>query len=76
MFPQWMSQTTDDMSGWLNKDTNLSNVILMPFTSKPPVSQEGLTVEAYMCLRETQACGQHGTYVISELALIMQVSQF
>lgn len=26
MFPQKMSQTTDDMSGWLNKDTYLSNV--------------------------------------------------
>lgn len=30
---------TDDMSGWLNKDTYLSNVRIMSFTSKPPITQ-------------------------------------
>lgn len=33
-----MSQATDDMSGWLNKDTFLSNVRLMPSRSKPAIT--------------------------------------
>lgn len=37
-FLQRMSQTTDDMSGWLNKDTYLSDVILVSFTFKPLIT--------------------------------------
>lgn len=36
--PERMSQATDDTSGWLNKDTFLSNVRLMASRSKPAIT--------------------------------------
>lgn len=69
---QSMSHTTDDMSGWLNKDTYLSNVILMSFTSKPPITQthSGGQLESYMCLRH-QSVISVALIKIPELALII-----
>lgn len=64
MFPQWMSQATDDMSGWLNKDTYLSNVTDVIYVH-PNHQLDKLTVEGSLavecCVCETQACDRWGT---------------